>query len=483
MRCADGADARGRVARRSSPRRPAAAQQWGPFCAEHGADLFLVQSQVSTARHLATGYEPLELTEFTRLDADPGRGREHHLLRGRLQLMGQGIAAIFVGVGPGAACTTREVLGIGVPQVTAISDVAAARDAYFADTGRYVPVVARRRDAPRRRDRQGDRRGCGRGDARVAAGPCGGGARPRHELGDGGAVAHAAPRHAHQASARWGPWSGSCSARRGSRTARRTSWVRCASRWPRWAPAHPRDAARSRWSTPRPSRSRASPGSSEAADERAAGPGRARPRADAPLHGRDRAPRAGGPAVRARPDAHGPAARRPVRAGGRSRRGPAERSPRMGSAARPLSASSRTSSRPASSRRTTRATSRSSRPLPPRPPRSSTWSSARARSTAAAGWKGRARSSPRTRRSGGSPTLPACHLRPVARSSRAGRSATSRRWSPRATPRARGEPRKVARRRHAGSWRPPRRPTAPSSRRPASWTWTSCRCRGTIGGG
>ena len=47
-----------------------------------------------------------------------------------------------MGVGPGAACTTRDVLGIGVPQVTAISDVAAARDAYFAETGRYVPVVA-----------------------------------------------------------------------------------------------------------------------------------------------------------------------------------------------------------------------------------------------------------------------------------------------------------------------------------------------------
>ena len=57
-------------------------------------------------------------------------------------LMEQGAAAVFVGVGPGAACTTREVLGIGVPQVTAISDVAAARDAYFAETGRYVPVVA-----------------------------------------------------------------------------------------------------------------------------------------------------------------------------------------------------------------------------------------------------------------------------------------------------------------------------------------------------
>jgi IMP dehydrogenase len=59
-----------------------------------------------------------------------------------LSLMEQGIAAILVGVGPGAACTTREVLGIGVPQVTAISDVAAARDAYFHHTGRYVPVVA-----------------------------------------------------------------------------------------------------------------------------------------------------------------------------------------------------------------------------------------------------------------------------------------------------------------------------------------------------
>jgi len=56
--------------------------------------------------------------------------------------MEQGAAAVFVGVGPGAACTTREVLGIGVPQVTAISDVAAARDAYWNEAGRYVPVVA-----------------------------------------------------------------------------------------------------------------------------------------------------------------------------------------------------------------------------------------------------------------------------------------------------------------------------------------------------
>jgi IMP dehydrogenase len=121
---------------------PAGAQRWGPFTADHGADVFLVQSQVSSARHLASGYDPLELAEFTRLMRIPVAVGNTTSYDASYQLMGQGIAAIFVGVGPGAACTTRDVLGIGVPQVTAISDVAAARDAFFDDTGRYVPVVA-----------------------------------------------------------------------------------------------------------------------------------------------------------------------------------------------------------------------------------------------------------------------------------------------------------------------------------------------------
>jgi IMP dehydrogenase len=121
---------------------PAAARRFGPFCAEHGADLFLVQSQVSSARHLAVGYDPLELSDFTRFMPIPVAVGNTTSSEAAFALMEQGIAAIFVGVGPGAACTTREVLGIGVPQVTAISDVAAARDAYLAETGRYVPVVA-----------------------------------------------------------------------------------------------------------------------------------------------------------------------------------------------------------------------------------------------------------------------------------------------------------------------------------------------------
>ena len=121
---------------------PAGARRWGPFCAEHRADLFLVQSQVSSARHLAAGYQPLELAEFTRFMPIPVAVGNTTSFDAAYQLMGQGIAAIFVGVGPGAACTTRDVLGIGVPQVTAVSDVAAARDTWFDETGRYIPVVA-----------------------------------------------------------------------------------------------------------------------------------------------------------------------------------------------------------------------------------------------------------------------------------------------------------------------------------------------------
>jgi len=121
---------------------PAAAQRLGPVAAEAHADLFLVQSQVSSARHIAQGYEPLALSEFAHQMSMPvcvGNTTSYHAA---LELMRQGAAAVFVGVGPGAACTTRDVLGIGVPQVTAIADVAAARDDFMDQTGTYVPVVA-----------------------------------------------------------------------------------------------------------------------------------------------------------------------------------------------------------------------------------------------------------------------------------------------------------------------------------------------------
>jgi IMP dehydrogenase len=121
---------------------PGIARRFGPFCAEHGADLFLVQSQVSSARHIATGYDPLELADFARFMPIPVAVGNTTNAEAAFMLMEQGAAAVFVGVGPGAACTTREVLGIGIPQVTAVADVAAARDQFHTETGRYVPVVA-----------------------------------------------------------------------------------------------------------------------------------------------------------------------------------------------------------------------------------------------------------------------------------------------------------------------------------------------------
>jgi len=120
---------------------PGSAWHHAEVAAEAGADLFLVQSQVSSARHISTSTRVLSLADLT-------GGLQIPVLVGNTvsgeaayQLMHQGAAAILVGVGPGAACTTREVLGIGVPQVTATLEVAAARDRYEAETGRYVPIV------------------------------------------------------------------------------------------------------------------------------------------------------------------------------------------------------------------------------------------------------------------------------------------------------------------------------------------------------
>jgi IMP dehydrogenase len=134
-----GAKASGGVAAVSTT--PAAAWHHAEVAADAGADLFLVQSQVSSARHISTSGRVLSL-------ADLAGGLQIPVLVGNTvsgeaayQLMHQGAAAVLVGVGPGAACTTREVLGIGVPQVSATLEVAAARDRFERETGRYVPVI------------------------------------------------------------------------------------------------------------------------------------------------------------------------------------------------------------------------------------------------------------------------------------------------------------------------------------------------------
>jgi IMP dehydrogenase len=120
---------------------PASAWHHAEVAAEAGADLFLVQSQVSSARHISTATRVLSLADLTGALHLPVLVGNTVSGDAAYQLLHQGAAAILVGVGPGAACTTREVLGIGVPQVSATLEVSAARDRYAQETGRYVPVI------------------------------------------------------------------------------------------------------------------------------------------------------------------------------------------------------------------------------------------------------------------------------------------------------------------------------------------------------
>jgi IMP dehydrogenase len=120
---------------------PANAKRFAPVAVEAGCDIFVVQSTVTTARHISTSLEGLRFEKFcTELPVPVMVGNTVGYAATR-ELMEAGVAAIMVGVGPGAICTSREVLGIGVPQVTATIECAAARDAYYHDTGRYVPVI------------------------------------------------------------------------------------------------------------------------------------------------------------------------------------------------------------------------------------------------------------------------------------------------------------------------------------------------------
>ena len=120
---------------------PQKAERFGAIAQESGADVFVVQSTVSTVRHIATEYKSLELAEFTRAMRIPviiGNAVTYDVT---FELMACGVAGVLIGVGPGASCTSRGVLGLGVPQVTATVDCAAARDAHFKRTGRYIPII------------------------------------------------------------------------------------------------------------------------------------------------------------------------------------------------------------------------------------------------------------------------------------------------------------------------------------------------------
>jgi IMP dehydrogenase len=120
---------------------PQNAQKFAAIAREAGCDIFFVQSTVATVKHVASEYKILDLKKLcqeARLPIVLGNCVTYDVA---LELMEVGAAAILVGIGPGAACTTRGVLGIGVPQITSTVDCSAARDYFFKRTEKYVPVI------------------------------------------------------------------------------------------------------------------------------------------------------------------------------------------------------------------------------------------------------------------------------------------------------------------------------------------------------
>jgi IMP dehydrogenase len=121
---------------------PQRVERFAPLVLEAGLDILVIQGTVVSAEHVSTQTEPLNLKEFIAgfdLPVFVGGCASYSTA---LHLMRTGAVGVLVGVGPGNACTTRGVLGVGVPQATAIADAAAARREHLHETGRYCHVIA-----------------------------------------------------------------------------------------------------------------------------------------------------------------------------------------------------------------------------------------------------------------------------------------------------------------------------------------------------
>ncbi|MDD3345047.1 MAG: GuaB3 family IMP dehydrogenase-related protein [Candidatus Omnitrophica bacterium] len=120
---------------------PANAERFSKLAIAAGADVFIVQSTVTSIKHVSSQYKTLNLIKFCKNLKIPVIIGNCVTYETTLELMDTGASGLLIGVGPGAACTTRGVLGIGVPQVTATVDAAGARDFYFKRTGKYIPII------------------------------------------------------------------------------------------------------------------------------------------------------------------------------------------------------------------------------------------------------------------------------------------------------------------------------------------------------
>jgi len=121
---------------------PQKAEHYGKIALEAGVDIFVVQATVTTILHESSSHKALDFHEFCKKMPVPVIIGNCVTFEVVLDLMSTGAAGVLIGIGPGAACTTRGVLGLGVPQVTAVVDAAWARDFHYKQTGHYVPIIA-----------------------------------------------------------------------------------------------------------------------------------------------------------------------------------------------------------------------------------------------------------------------------------------------------------------------------------------------------
>ena len=120
---------------------PTNTKRLAPIAKDAGTDILVVQSTVTTARHISKSYRGLILPELCQQMSLPIIVGNCCSYNAALELMRTGVDGILVGVGPGAACTTREVIGVGVPQITATLNCAAARETYHKESNKYVAVI------------------------------------------------------------------------------------------------------------------------------------------------------------------------------------------------------------------------------------------------------------------------------------------------------------------------------------------------------
>jgi len=122
---------------------PAGAANYGDAVAEAGADVVFIQATVVSTAHLSPeSIDPLDLADFCEKMPMPVFLGNCVTYEVAMNLMKAGAAGVLVGIGPGAACTSRGVLGVGIPQATAVADCAAARDDFHRETGKYVSIIA-----------------------------------------------------------------------------------------------------------------------------------------------------------------------------------------------------------------------------------------------------------------------------------------------------------------------------------------------------